>query len=837
MKYKNIILKVLLWTIVSIVSLLLLAASLVYAFKDKIIKASITEINKHLNAEVDINPKIELSLFDKFPQIAIGFKDVKIYESIPSSDSLLGKADELYLTFDFWNIVNGKYIINKLYLENGKFNLRVTKNGDNNYSILKKDSIQSEKSPGGLDLTDIYLKNVLVSYHNESNEQFYEVLSHELKAGFTLKDDNYLINLSGPQLINIIQVHDGEYFKGKEIFISSNLRFDNKEKKFTILPTSIKLELSEFKVAGFYAYKDKNIIDIKIDNDKGDIQTLLSLIPKKYYEQFSSYKSEGEIYFHATVKGIINETENAAIKVDFGCKKTSFFHPDFKKKIMDANFYGTFSNGDQKNATTSFLKLENIRFDFDEKMIQGNFLYRNFNNPYIAFDATGLVNASSVLGFYKIPGIQSASGSIDFDIDFKGLLDDFKTREGQNKIETSGEITVKELTCVLEDANFKLEKSNGTFIFNKNDIAITDLTIKAGKSDFLIRGMLKNLFGALLLENGHMLADIEVKSNKIDVEELLSFRHGEEDINPESTTKKESGFPFMEKYVTKIDIDVKEILYKKILMNQFRGSLSFDQPYMKADNISFRIAGGEITLNSQLNFESESKIITTLRSNLKTINIDSLLYMFDDFGQTFITHKNLKGEFSGTVETAFNWDSKGVINTKSLVASIDGSIIKGELNDFEPMQNLARFIDAKELAHIQFSEIKNKVFIENEKIALPEMQILSNVSDISIAGTHTFDNEMDYKLSVPLKNIKKPKIDKDAAFGAIEKDSKKGSTLFLTITGTADNYKIGYDTKRTKNKISEDLKKEKVEFLNIFKKKEKEIQPTVKPKEDVFFDF
>ncbi|HWZ22481.1 MAG TPA: AsmA-like C-terminal region-containing protein, partial [Cytophagaceae bacterium] len=517
--------------------------------------------------------------------------------------------------------------------------------------------------------------------------------------------------------------------------------------------------------------------------------------------------------------------------------KTSFFHPDFKKKITDANFYGVFSNGDQKNAATSFLKLENIRFDFNDKMIQGNFLYRNFNNPYIAFDVTGMVNAAALLDFYKIPGIRSASGNIDFDIDFKGLLDDFKTREGHERIETGGEITIKDLAYTPEDANFKLEKTNGTFIFNKNDIAITDLTTKVGKSDFRVSGLLKNLFGAMLLENGRMLADVEIKSDKLDIEELLSFRNGAEESIIEKTTKPKGIFPFMEKYAIKVDIDVKEILYKKILMHQFRGALSFDQPYTKTDNISFSIAGGEIVLNSQLNFESENKIITTLRSTLKTINIDSLFYMFDDFGQNFITHKNLKGEFSGAVETAFNWNSKGEINTKSLVASVDGSILKGELNDFEPMQNLARFIDAKELAHIQFSEIKNKVFIENEKIALPEMQILSNVSDISISGTHTFGNEMDYKLTVPLKNIKKPKIDKDAAFGAIEEDSKKGSTLFLTIKGNANDYKIGYDTKRTKKKISEDLKKEKVEFLNIFKKKEKEIQPTVKPKEDVFFDF
>ncbi len=835
---KKIILKILLWTVTSVFGIVLLSGGLVYIFKDKIIGATISEINKYLNTKVDINPKIELSLFDKFPQVAIGFKDVKIYESIPGSNNLLGKADELYLTFNFWNILDGKYIINKVYLENGAFSLRVNKNGDNNYTILKKDSTQKKGGSGGLDLTDIYIKNVLVKYLNESNEQYYEVLSHELKAGFTLSDDKYIIKLNGPQLINNIRVHDGEFFKGKEIFISSNLEYDDNEKKLTILPTSIKVEESEFKLEVSYAYKDKNLIDIKIDNEKGDIHTLLSLIPKKYYEAFSSYQSSGEIYFHAAIKGAISENENAAITINFGCKEASFFHPDLKKKISSANLYGTFSNGAQRNARSSSLKLENIHFLFDEKMIQGNFLYRDFHNPFIAFDATGSVDAASVLGFYKIETIQSASGIIDFDIEFKGLLEDLKTREGHTRIETSGELSIKKLTCIPSDVNYKLENLNGTFLFNKNDIAITDLTAKVGKSDFLINGLLKNLFGALFLENGRMLTDIQVQSNLIDVEELLSYRNQEKDDDGNPDTPESKGvFPFLEKYVTIVDLEVKKILYKKITLTDFRGALSFDQPLLKSDNLSFQIAGGEIKLNSRLDFESENKIETTVRSSLAAINIDSLLYMFDNFGQEFITYKNLKGEFSGTVEAAFNWNSKGEIDTKSLVANIDGSILKGELNEFEPMQNLARFIDAQELAHIRFSEIKNKVFIENRKISFPEMQILSNVSDILISGTHTLDSEMDYKLAVPLKNIKKPKIDKDAAFGAIEQDNRKGSTLFLTIKGTSDNYKIGYDTKRTKTKIVEDLKKEKQEFKNLFKKKEEEIQQTVKPNQEEFFEF
>jgi hypothetical protein len=117
------------------------------------------------------------------------------------------------------------------------------------------------------------------------------------------------------------------------------------------------------------------------------------------------------------------------------------------------------------------------------------------------------------------------------------------------------------------------------------------------------------------------------------------------------------------------------------------------------------------------------------------------------------------------------------------------------------------------------------------------MEIKSNVSNISVLGTHSFNQEMDYKLAVPLKNFKK-KQDKDEAFGAIEEDNKGNSILFLTVKGTTSNYKIAYDTKRTGKKIKEDLKKEKKELEQLFKKKNTEqIESTPNPSEYQFFDF
>jgi len=830
---RKVIYKIILWLGASFLTISLLLAGFAYLFKDKIIAASITEINKYLNVKVDINPKIELSLFEKFPQVAIEFSDVKIFESIPESKNLLGQAEKVYLTFNVKNILDGNYIINKLYIENGAFHLKVAKNGTTNYTILKPDSSKQNQQGNGFDLNAIYVKNVLIKYDNQKNEQQYEILSHELIAGVTLKNHLYLITLNGDQYVKTINIHNDEYFKEKEIVLNSAIEYDDAKNYLKILPTTIKVQNSEFTVEGYSSFESKNTIDFKINNTKSDAQTLLSLIPKKYEDLFSAYKSDGEVYFNATIKGVVSDKENPAIDVQFGTKSASFSHPDLKKKITDATFYGIFSNGEKRNAQSSFIKIENIRFDFDGKMIQGDFLYKNFSNPYIAFDATGTLNAGSAMEFYKIPGIKSAGGQIDFDFEFKGLLEDLKKREGHSRIETGGEITLKNIQFSSDNIAYPIENINGTFLFNKNDIAVTDFTAQLGKSDIAFNGFMKNLFGIILLDNSRMYAELNVKSKLLDIEEMLHYQFDEN----ENESKSEGKFPYLEKYVLDLNLDIQEVLYKKVSLKNLKSNLHFDQPSLSIPSLTCQLAGGEISLNSITLFDSEDKIQTTIRSNLSSINIDMLFYMFDDFGQSFITNKNLKGEFNGSVETIFYWNNKGEIDTKSLVANIDCSILKGELVNFEPMQNLARFIDAQELSQIKFSELKNKIFIENRIITLPEMHILSNVSDITIAGTHTFDNYMDYKLAVPLKNLKKHKVDKDASFGAIEEDPKKGSTLFLTIKGNSENYKFGYDTKRTKTKISEDLKKEKKEFLDLFKKKEEEVLQKAKPNQEEFFDF
>src|SRR3954464_8385973 len=101
--------------------------ALTYIFEDKIIALTLEELNKYLKVKIEVHEKIELSIFAKFPQVSIEFKDVKIYESIENSQEKMGALKELYFSFDVYDFIKGRYVINHIFISNGRLNLKTDK--------------------------------------------------------------------------------------------------------------------------------------------------------------------------------------------------------------------------------------------------------------------------------------------------------------------------------------------------------------------------------------------------------------------------------------------------------------------------------------------------------------------------------------------------------------------------------------------------------------------------------------------------------------------------------------------------------------------------------------
>jgi hypothetical protein len=188
-------------------------------------------------------------------------------------------------------------------------------------------------------------------------------------------------------------------------------------------------------------------------------------------------------------------------------------------------------------------------------------------------------------------------------------------------------------------------------------------------------------------------------------------------------------------------------------------------------------------------------------------------------------NKHLKGQANADVTFELTLNEKLKLFPETLVADISVLVKNGELNHFEPLQKLNKYVDDEGLSQLRFGELKNDIHVENKTVYIPQMQVRSNVTVLQISGTHTFDQQIDYHIITPLRS--KKKIDVTESAGAIEEHGGQ-LKLFLKITGTTDDYRVQYDTEAVRKKIASDFKGEVQELKDAFKnkgeKKKKEIE-------------
>jgi len=242
---------------------------------------------------------------------------------------------------------------------------------------------------------------------------------------------------------------------------------------------------------------------------------------------------------------------------------------------------------------------------------------------------------------------------------------------------------------------------------------------------------------------------------------------------------------------------------------------------MVVDPITLSTMNGSITTSGLVDGSDSTQLLVTCFSEVNKINITKMFQQFENFGQTAITDKNIKGTATFKIQFASVLSPELEMNLDKLYAGIDMSIENGELNHVESMKSLSRFIELKELENIRFATLKNQIEIKNQVITIPKMEVKSTAINITAAGTHSFKNDINYKIKLSLSELlsKKAKQAKkqNEEFGEVADDGLGRTNIFLSMTGTIDNPVIKYDSKSAVQNVKQDLKVEKQTLKTILK--------------------
>ncbi|HEY4651113.1 MAG TPA: AsmA-like C-terminal region-containing protein [Pontibacter sp.] len=837
MRQKGLVKKVLLYVAAIVVGILTIAFALVYTYQDKIINLFVAEANKHIKTKVEVE-KISLSLLDKFPQVAVSLDRVNVVEAVPESSEPLARLNKLYFTFSIWDVLRGSYNVNELYLEEGAIYVRVLEDGSVNYEIIKTDTTATESSDFAFNLQQINLHNVALHYNDLRLKQAYAANAHQLQAALVITPETIGIKASGDATINTISLSSSEYFKDKRVTINTALQLDRLHKQIALAPSGINVENAAYEIAGTIAYGGTTELDLTLNGKNTSIQSMLSLLPQHITKQFSQYRSDGEVYFSGTVKGRMSSKSTPAVTFHFGCRNATFYHPDVKQRIEKLNFEGTFTNGAKQNAATSALTLKKLTGSLHNRPFKGNIAYSNFKNPTIAFDLQGMVDVAYVLGLLQLEQVRSGSGLADVKIAFSGNFNDFKARPGNSTVNTSGDITLHNVSLHLRDLPLPISGMYGNFMFKRNDVAVSGFRGKLGASDFALNGMFNNVVAWLLLKNQRLMVDADFNSNYLNFDQLLR----EDQNTPASARKSDSGYRLevSPDIAFNLSASVKKLRFRRFKGENIKGEVTLRNQVITTPNISFSAIGGNFAVRGSMDARQRNHIKVSTASKLQNMHVDSLFYVFENFNQNFILDRHLKGNLTASIISDVYLNSQLQPKTNLLQAEIEATVRNGQLLNFAPMQKMSAFVKRSELANMRFSELHNNFYIQERTIYIPEMDIRTSLSPlpvVSVSGMHTFDQDMDYKIKMPLFWKRRP--DKDAAFGVVAEDPDAGnSMLFLTLKGKENNFKLAYDNERVRAKIKDDLKQEGQEIKQLLKgKKPAKKEKAVELEEGEYFDF
>ncbi len=435
-------------------------------------------------------------------------------------------------------------------------------------------------------------------------------------------------------------------------------------------------------------------------------------------------------------------------------------------------------------------------------------------HPTITASFKSSAHLKEIEKIFHIDNLESISGKLDIDIQFKNTLKSFRQFTIQDFISsnTSGVLKIEDVNIQFKNNPMKYTQLHGDFKFSNKDLEVTQFTGRFAESDFNMKGYFINILAYLFLPNEKINIKADFKSDNLKLGNLLRSNKSETGNTYRLQFSKDINFD--------LNIDLNNFSFNKFEAQNLAGKVIMNNQKLTVVSASLVSMDGKSELSGYIDGTDPDRFWINCEASLTNVDIHQLFYQFGDFGQKSISSDHIRGIVNAQVIYQSYISPTLKINPESVYTLGDLVIQEGELLNFKPLFKLSKFLKNKELEHVRFSTIQNQIQIKDQVVTIPAMDIVSNTLDLKISGTHSFQNEIDYHIQVLLSElISINKYKEEDIEGIFTEDDGLGrTTLFLKMTGNANDPDIKYDTKEVRKKIANDLKNERDEIKEIFKK-------------------
>lgn len=799
--------------------LALAAAILGRIYEDEITQYVISGLNKQIRTAARVD-NVRLSFMKKFPDASLELQNVVLLSvrdyqpaDFPGqgTDTLL-YAKSLYLRFNVARLLKRQYMIREIHIHSGMLNLLVDQNGNTNYVFWDMDKSKDNEA-FFLDIDNLKLTNIDAGYKNRAMD---------LAIGGNIRKGTFKGNFSREEFSLITDIEGIIYHytkKGQRYFLDQKV---SSSASLSVGPQMIEILSGDLNLAGQHLTVRGDIIrprpleyNLSLTSTRLDLDKVLRFNLLKGLKIPEDLKAGGTITFQASVTGLASKTKMPLINAGFSLKGGWIKAAAIPYGIREFGCEGQYSNGNRQGPESTRIILKNASLLYGNSRLGGNYELKDLTSPQINYNIKVELDLADIPSLISVDStFREMGGMLYAEINVNG------TQQSLAKVEKSealkhrydARIRLEGVNLELSGKMIELQNLTGDLTFGDH-LWIESLNGNIEDIGFSMTGRADNLLEFLLTESGNLWLDADLYFSKADLNRLFPLKKNTGN-HALADTVNLPGRLFIK---TRCWID--ELIIRKFHASQVTGELVYHPRRLSIPRLNLHSMKGQIQTEGMLEQQHNSRFLVKSISKVEDIDITGVFYAFGNFGQEFIMDRHIRGELSGQVNFSAGFNERMRINKESILADCDIVIQDGELSGFEPMRKLSRFIDVEELEDIKFSALKNQIFIRNEEVIIPTMDINSSAFDLSGSGLHGFDKNFTYKVKVSLSELLSKKAKKtdngEGEFGVIEDDGLGRVFIYLVIEGSDQGTNVKYDRMGAVKNIRDQFREEKKELKEI----------------------
>jgi hypothetical protein len=517
--------RLLLWVVVIPLLIFGITLWIAYVKQDSIVQSQIAKLNTNYSGKITVGDS-HLAPFENFPDISIKIDEVVVHESKHKDSAVILDVADIYMGFNFWDIIVGNYDIHSLVVEDGFFDVVLHVDGTNNLENALTSSVDNEnQEPINIHLRSIALKNIDVHKRDEATKMDVETLIYWAKGAFKSGNNKIAAHVDTEFELNVIKDRDTTYFKHKHFEFHTDFVFDENSGVLALEPSGITMEHGDFEIEGSIDTKKAMTLDILIRGTKPSFDMFIAFAPTELIPVLERYENQGDIYLNATLKGPTTQGRQPAINANFGASEAYLENFEAGKRIDKVGFSGHFTNGADRNLQSMEFSLTDVTANLDTGDFVGELKVKNFQEPEIDMQLKADFNIPFIVSFLNLEEIKDAKGKVEMKLKFHDIIDLDNPQKVLSDLNQAyyAELKIEDLTFNSTELPAPLKDLDVHLEMNGKEAQLDQLDLILGNSHLSITGSLSDLPAIIHHNQTPVIANLEIKSDSLDLAQLTRY--------------------------------------------------------------------------------------------------------------------------------------------------------------------------------------------------------------------------------------------------------------------------------------------------------------------------